>query len=523
MRALRLGLLALLVAYPVLVVLLAVAQGVALSPDSVAYLSTAQALADGRGLVAFDGQPLTLFPPGLPIVLGILEAAGLAATTVAGYLNALCLAVTVVATYVLGQLVLRSPWGALASAAVVSLSGAFLGVHVWLWSEPLFTALVVTLLALLVWAVRQGRASWWFVVTAGALASSAASVRYVGYTVVPVVALGVWWAARTTGGRSAMSRTVAAVGISLVAPVLIAARNVSVGSGPVGERYPGVRTLTDSAGDALRVLGEYFVGSPLVGVSQGLGVLLLVLVLAGGYTGLIHRDRATGIVAGFAALYLLAIVWSQTATRLDPPTSRLLAPVLPTLSVLALAGLTALMRKVSADSKTWAAVSGRAWIRQRGARILTGSAWVLVGIIVVGMAISSVREGQRLATEVRSGVIGIEGPVEASALIAAAKAIPDRQGLASNDPWSVYLGLGSGPVVALPPSPDEWPPARLQKDLGVLREGVDSGRVTHALVLAGRGAVTPLADLAAQGVASTLILETQEGSIYRLEPADPAR
>jgi hypothetical protein len=55
----RLSLLALLVAYPIVVIALATSSGVLFSQDSVSYLAAARSLAAGDGLTSFDGRGVT--------------------------------------------------------------------------------------------------------------------------------------------------------------------------------------------------------------------------------------------------------------------------------------------------------------------------------------------------------------------------------------------------------------------------------------------------------------------------------
>lgn len=512
-RATRWMLLALLVAYPVMVIALATSSGVLLSQDSVSYLAAARALAAGDGLTSFDGQPLTLFPPGLSILLGAADGLGASAESAAVVINAVCAALVVLGTYLLGRQAQRSAWLALAAAAVVSLSAPFTLSFVWLWSEPVFTVLVLALLLLLVWSIRRGRCPWWAVIVAGLLVSGAISVRYVGYVLLPIVALGIWWAARS------WVRVLVALAVGVLAPALIVARNLGAGSGPLGDRYPGVRTLLDSAAEAVGVLGTFLLPSASAGIAVVLGSLVAVLVLVGVWAGLVDRDRVVGLLGAFAVLYVVAIVWSQTATRLDPPTPRLLTPALPALAVLALSGLSVVVARLRRDVLTWTATSPSDAVRARGEAVAAAVRWVVLGLVVVGAVAASVRADMRLIQDAREGVLGLRAAASGSVLATEGIAIPGAAGFASNDPWRMYLAIGKAPVVPLPPSPAEWPSDRIDRDLRVLREVVGSGAVTHALVVDGGAETLGWPELAAAGVDAVLVAETPEGGIYRLATA----
>lgn len=517
-RAIRFGLLALLIGYPMALVALSVADGIAISQDSVSYLSTARSLADGQGLVNFAGEPLTLFPPGLPVVLAFLSLLGPSATVAAAVLNVLCVGLAVAGTYITGRLVLRSGWGALAAAAAVSASGTFTGVHGWLWSEPVFTVLTIGVLAMLVWGIVHERAPWWWVFAAAFLAAGASSVRYVGYVLVPVVALGVWWAARGAGRRVAALRALVAAAIVLIVPVSLAIRNVTVGSGPLGDRYPGVRTVQDSVVDAVRVAGEFVVSPGSSTLGPLVGVLVVAVVAMALWAAAIRRDRSIVLLGVFVVLYAGAVVWSQASTRLDAPSGRLLAPAWPAIAVLLVSGTFVLMARVRRDATTWAAGSPNGAVRRAGARWIVVVCWAVIATLAGLAVLSSARASTRMIEDARGGGLGLVVSAQESALVAAAKALPDAHGFASNDPWTLYLGVGRVPVVYLPPSAAEWPQSRIDRDLGVLVSDVQSGRVTHAVVFASGSATQPLADLAPAGVTASPLLQLPEGTVYRLEP-----
>lgn len=522
-RVMRLVLLGLLVAYPVVVVVLATSTGVLLSQDSVSYLAAARSFAAGHGLTSFDGQPLTLFPPGLSIILGTVEGLGVSAETAAVALNAACVGLVVLATYQLGRLALRSSWPALVSAAVVSLSAPFTLSFVWLWSEPLFTVMAAGLLLLLMWAIRRARCPWWVVVLSGLAVGSLISVRYVGYTLLPVAAVGIWWASRparaSTDRVPAVVRVLVVLGLGLVVPAIIAMRNIAVGSGPLGDRYPGVRTLLDSVTEAVGVLGAFLYPAGASGATVVVGSIVALLVLVGVWAGLIDRDRALLLLGIFAFLYVAAIVWSQTATRLDPPTPRLLTPAVPALAVLTIAGVRVVLRRMLRDVRGWTSSSGSAMIRARGASVAVGVGWSLLAAMTAALLIASMRADVRMLDDARSGSLGLRASAAASPLAAEGLTLPGATGFASNDPWRIYLAVGSSPVVFLPPSTDEWPQARIDRDLSLLKQAVQDGTVTHALVVEQGSSVLPWSEVASSGLEAELVATTPEGAIYRLTAA----
>lgn len=516
----RWGLLSLLVAYPMAVVLLATRSGIAVSQDSVSYLSTAASFADGHGLIAFDGQPLTLFPPALPILVGLMEMLGLSPLLGAAILNVVCVGAAVAGAYALGTVTLRHSGVALVAAGVVSLSASFTEVYVWLWTEPLFTALSLWLLVLLAWGTRTCTAPWWFVIISGLLATMAASVRYVGLVLVPVAALGVWWASRSLSKPGRLVRMSVAVAISLSAPAVLVLRNLAAGSGPLGERYPGVRTIPAAVSDAAGVLGEYLMPPSTLGWGVQVGTVLGILVAIALWLAFLRRDRVAGLVGIFIVLYAGANIWSQSATRLDSPSARLLAPVLPAVAVLAVSGGRDALVRMRRQVTRWAADSSSEAVKRRGG---SAASAVIVGLVVVVLgvfAVGSVRASARLVETADSGALGLRAAAEASPLATAARTLPDAAGFASNDPWSMYLGIQGGRVLHLPPDPAEWPDERIARDRDRLVEAVRSGAVTHALVIDQGSVIDSWEPLEAAGVSVTLVEKTADGRVYRLLAGD---
>lgn len=506
-RALRWIVLALVVIWPAFVVALATAQGIALSQDSTSYLAGADAFASWRGVLDIDGETLTLFPPGLPVLLGGISLVGPSVPTAGVIINVLSVPLIVIGAFVAGLLVLRSWWWALAAAGMVGLSTTFTGVFVWLWTEPAFTVLVVAALVALLWGVVGERAPWWLVIAVGILASLATTVRYVGYVLIPVAALGLWWASRTLARRSRWLRVGAVVVIALIAPVAIGLRNVSEGAGPLGERYPGSRTMQDSVVDAVRVLGEYVLPPATGPWGIVLGTVAVLLALVAAWVALVRRDRAVLLLTAFTALYFAVIVWGQSATRLDSPSARLLAPLLPALAILVVAGARLVLARLRSD-----------------AGALGGAPLMRVGIVVVAagvalLVVANVRGDIRLISDGRAGTLGLASGAATSALLTEARS-QGASGVASNDPWAVYLALGA-PALPLPPSPAEWPEARVERDRAALVAAVRSGAVTHAVVVDPGAAVDAWEPLEAAGVRAVLVAEAAEGRVYRLDPLGP--
>jgi hypothetical protein len=161
--------------------------GVAVSTDSVSYATAAAALAE-RGVLEVPltewrepgaHVPLSHFPPLLPVVLAATRTAlGIDVFAAAAVTNAVCIGAT---TLIIVRLAGMSPL-ATATALALLVGPSFVGVHLWLWSEPLFLTLVALCLARVVAFLDDGRER--DAVLCGLIAGLATLTRYAGVFLV---------------------------------------------------------------------------------------------------------------------------------------------------------------------------------------------------------------------------------------------------------------------------------------------------------------------------------------------------
>ena len=495
-------LLLLLVAFPVALILVATAQGIGVSIDSVSYIATAKSFAAGNGLLSYDGLPLTIFPPGYPIVLGLLIAAGLSVNIAAIAINVLSVVLLVLCSYELGRRLLGSPNQALFTTAFVALSASTVRTNSYAWSEPVFTVLVLAALILLVIALERSSLGWRSAVAVALLVSVATTFRFVGIALVPVAMLGAYivWR-RTLRPTSAAVRSLLLAAGSLLGFAVVAARNVTFGSGPMGERYPGSRTIEGGLATAFRALGESVAPSQTTSLTAFVGVVVVVLLVAGIWVALLQRNAPMLVVATFVVVYWAAIVVSQSTTRVDEAGERFAAPAFVAVVILgayAIRELAAGAARQLEESELVAASKARATFRVVGAVVLVG---------ILGL---SVMHGVRFARMGhQDGLVGF-GSLD-SALI---RAVAGAVGVASNDPWAIWWARQAGPVVDLPVSPTEWPQARVDADIERLVSAVVDGRVDTVVVFDNGRPFLPLDELAAHGLALIRSAEFTDGTLY---------
>jgi hypothetical protein len=500
------GILALLMAYPVILVLISTSSGPGVSPDSVSYLAGAQSLLDNGTLLTFTGEPLTLFPPGQSVLLAGLGFVGISLTAAAIVVNLICAVLLVGGTYLLGQRVLHSSALALVSAAFVSLSAATVREFSMVWSEPVFSVLVLSVLLLLVRVASRRQVTWANVIALAVLASAATCFRYAGFVMIPVIAVVVLWSAMPAGRGRAWALGVVSLLASSVGLIALALRNISVGSGALGERYPSAVTLEGAVKSTINLLGTYLVPSETSLLWAELGVVVAVLLVAGIWLGLIRRSRGVVVLSLFVTVYWLSLWWSQMTTRLDSATERLLAPALAPMVILvifAVSALGATVCKQLAESRFLTAGAAH--------RFVLVVAWVAL-IAVLGL---QVLHGVRFARDSATAGIGYNSSATLNAPVSQAiAALPEDSGIASNDPWRAYWVAGHGPSVDIPPVAAEWPQERIDADAARLLDSVRDGSVDHVAYFTGaRNAWTP-EELSALGLTLTPVGEFADGTLY---------
>ena len=156
--------------------------GVAVGTDSVIYLSTALNFLAGEGWRDFTGEPLTMWPPLIPLLLATSSWVGIDPLATTRWVNAAAFGLTILAAGCWLRSHLRSQWLTLAATAIIAVS---LPLSYWassLQTETLF--FLFTLLALMQLASflnqRTVAPLWWAAVFTGL----AAITRYPGVVLI---------------------------------------------------------------------------------------------------------------------------------------------------------------------------------------------------------------------------------------------------------------------------------------------------------------------------------------------------
>jgi len=191
------------------------AWGLGVSPDSVAYLTTAEQISEGWGIVP-HGDPTRLatphYPPLYPMVLAALRTVNEDLRAAARWLHVALAVLNVLLIALLGARAAGRAGGMV--AAFVGLNGAVLEAHAWLLSEPL--AMTFTLAGLILLPdglapnatpARRRRFLLWAALATGA----ACLTRYASLALLASGVLGIFVAARGRRRQGLIDATTFAV------------------------------------------------------------------------------------------------------------------------------------------------------------------------------------------------------------------------------------------------------------------------------------------------------------------------
>jgi hypothetical protein len=499
----RLAVLCLLVAMPVVLVLLASLRGPGISVDSVDYASAAQSLANSGGLLTFTGVPLTNFPPGYSALLGLLAATGISIETVAVCVNAVCVALLVILTYLLARSTVASANIALAAAAIVSLAASTVRVYSMLWSEAPFTALALATLLVLTRALGRSsiRVRDYVILALGA--SLATSMRYVGFLLIPVIMVGVYLIEQQRGrARGAVAALIAGAAAS-IGLIVVAARNLALDAAPLGERFPGVRTIEAGIKDTIFTLGSYVAPPETTTLTAEVGVLIGLCIVVGAWSALRARNRGLVLLGLFVAVYWAVMWWSQASTRLDTISDRFAAPVLAPMAILAIVGIRA----------TWAALTRDAGHRPRLALLLRAGATLVVAAVLGLSVLHSVQYSRASGSD---GVGYNSAESLDSPLAESLAGLRPGDGLASNEAARAYWISRRTPLLRIPSADFTWPPGQAQRDLEALQQAVADGSVGYLAVFSDVPDTLTPEQLADAGIPTEVVSTYPDGILYRI-------
>ncbi|MGI8613954.1 MAG: hypothetical protein ACR2KL_08460 [Nocardioidaceae bacterium] len=424
------------VAYAASALVVATRQGPGISPDSVAYASTALNLAGNGHLTSFDGQRLSIFPPGLPLLLAGFDWIGVGVETSAVVLSVVSAVVVVLGTRCLARTAGLSPTLAALASLFVATNLGLVAVNAMLWSEPLFCAATAVALVALQ-RIHQRRAlTTGPLIVLTAAAGVAQLLRFTGVVLVPITGLIVVVAFRSRGPAAALVRAAGAAALTALGAVVVATLNVLSGNAAAGTRsrtsfYNPLELLEQ----LVQTVGGYLTDDLTPPTARiVIGALLLVLLgagltlsLRGGWRRVL--DAPALLIVVFTAGYVGFLILSELVTVLNPIEKRLLAPAFAPLVVCVLLAVQTLSRHLAVASR---------------ARAVGG----LASLVVV--ALLAVATGSWAVDAGRLGLRYNAVALRAAPWIEAVDVLPLGVPVISNDPYGVRWLTGREPVLPAP-------------------------------------------------------------------------
>ncbi len=307
--------------------------GIGLSRDSIAYLSAANSFIDGPGFIEYDHVPLTLFPVGYPMFLGIIKFITHCSLIIAGaYLNAVLFATIV---YLLGCIIKEQVYPnkiiAITLIAVLAFAVPLHEAFYMLWSESLFILLeVLFIITLSQYFTKQLTYGYYLAVL---IASYAAITRFAGITFIVVP--GIFLIFNTTiPFKKRVQNIITGLFVGMTPLAINLIRNYYSTTEVAGNRQPGVFTLYQNISYSGKVFCEWFYNTTTnssTTFTVGLTILLLlvsysifIMIRIFKYQSNISYYKIATI---YGAVYYLFMLITATISRYETLNNRLMSPL----------------------------------------------------------------------------------------------------------------------------------------------------------------------------------------------------
>ena len=386
--------------------------GVAWFGDGIYYVSAARSVLAGDGLLTFDREPLTTWPPMFPLALALFSGFGsIDPATVVGPLNIAAhgLTIFVVGNYLRQRLESR-PLVVWACLAVV-LSTPLVDVASRTLTEPLFILLTTLALIQTHRLLTHGNKS--ALLLAATFSALAWQTRYLGVALPVVVGLLLLF---QRGASSALRAKRLAIYSAIVAlPMgLWAFRNYLLVDAPLGPRPWGVNNpwlFLSKTTDAILAWLDFDLPlvqgadlpTPLLDIANS-AVPLMLLACAGILVVATRRQvhspfdwRPWWLFGGFALAYFAALNVASTGGHSDSFQGRYVAPLCIPLLMVATFALDWLFRRASANKCTLP--GGDEYQHSKGRHVLPkallGTLGTVLALWLAGQAMHNVREVRR--------------------------------------------------------------------------------------------------------------------------------
>ncbi|MHB1510788.1 MAG: hypothetical protein ACYCST_14635 [Acidimicrobiales bacterium] len=513
--ALSAAVLLVLLGFPAIVISFATRHGLGISPDSVVYAFSARTLMHTGQLRSLTGGPLTIYAPGLPILLGVLSRTGLSIDAAARFIDIVSATLFVFGTYLLTRKLFSTLWVSITITALTSLIvPSTLTVFTMLWSEPPFLALTVLILLIVTCCIKRHEVPVGLVIVVIALTVLTTLLRFIGIAIVPALFVSIVIAERSMPLRKTIIKATAVCTASSLGLVAIIIRNLSLGYSIFGNRYDSRYPIVTIFRSSVLTVGSYLFPYNVAHTAAIPGLLVIGLTAVGLIQVLRKRRVEFLPISIYLVIYSALLLYSELTTVIDPVDQRLLTPVvipIMLLSVASLAEVVAVARKLSAHVGHGVRGWFQAVVSKAGARYAMYSCLI---IFLLLFAFQDVQDARAFPNNLGyNSVANQEAP-----LAVALRRLSTRSEIASNDPYHVYWSTEHGPVLQIPPLVPNYysPTAQTAANLDLLRAGITSGTVKYlAYFNTGPSNFGP-ARLRFRGVTFRLVKAFRDGKLYRV-------
>lgn len=302
--------------------------GIGISPDSIAYTSTARNLIAGKGFFIFGGHPLVDFPVFYPLFLSfVMFVTGLDVIACAPVLNGMMFSgVIFLSGVIMERFIRRSKWYKGILLVAIATSPSLIEVYSMLWSETLF--IILSLLFIFSLHRYYRNHSMRSLLMPAIVAAIAFDTRYAGITFVAVGELLLFLDKQLKWKQKVKHLvTFGVIGCSFVTINLI--HNAFATGLVTGKRQKGVTPLSDNIAYSGNVLSDW---TSLWGNSHVFFIIVGLLVIAL-FVWLFVKNLKKkqdyhsyeNIVIAFFIVYVGFIILSSTISRYEKINNRLLS------------------------------------------------------------------------------------------------------------------------------------------------------------------------------------------------------
>jgi hypothetical protein len=304
--------------------------GIGISPDSIAYLSTARNIHQHHQMLDYNLQPLIAFPVFYPMFLSVVMfISGKDIVVAAAFLNALMMALLILlSSHVIKRCQLKSAWYRRILLLLLVFSPALTEVYGMLWSETLL--LLFSLLFFLCLEKYLNHKSVFYLLLCAGIAGLATTTRYAGITLTGTAGLLILFAPGFNI-RKKLGHLFLFSMVSFAFLVLNLLRNHVLGKSLTGPRQFGQTPVMDNISYYGKVLCNWF---PVfneqytTGVITGLSVFVFLTFMF--FYRCVRRQQYSSqqnITAAFVVVYSIFIIGISTLSHFEGINNRLMVPV----------------------------------------------------------------------------------------------------------------------------------------------------------------------------------------------------